>query len=144
MLGIISLHEGLKAAEKAGLDLVEVAPDSSPPVCKMMDYGKHRYEAKAKAKASRKKQKTVSTKEIKIRPTIGKGDYDIKMRSLGGFINDGHRVKVSLKFRGREITHKEVGVDLMERMIGDLGDSVKIEAPPKMDGKQMIMIIAPV
>ena len=143
VLGILPLSKALSIAKKDGLDLVEVAPNSDPPVCKVMDYGKHRYEIKAKAKASRKKQKTVSTKEIKIRPAIGKGDYDVKLRSINNFIIDGNRVKVSLKFRGREITHKEVGSELMERIIGDLGESIKVEMAPKMDGRQMIMIFAP-
>lgn len=143
MVGIVSAREGIRIAEEAGLDLVEISPHAEPPVCKVMDYGKYKYEAQKKAADQRKKQKVIVIKEIKLRPTIDKHDLEVKLRAVHKFIEDGDKVKFSLKFRGREIAHQELGRNLLEKIQTDLGDSVKIEVPPRMEGRQLIMLIAP-
>lgn len=143
MLGVVSSREGLRMAEAAGLDLVEISPNAEPPVCKIMDYGKYKYEAQKKAAEQRKKQKVIVVKEIKLRPTIDKHDLEVKLRAVHGFIEDGDKVKFTLKFRGREIAHQEFGMKVLEHIRTELGDTVKIEVPPRMEGRQMVMMIAP-
>ena len=140
---VVSIEEALDLAAEAGLDLVEVSPNASPPVCKILDYGKFKYEAQKKASLARKKQKTIDVKEIKMRPGIEKHDYDVKMRSIEKFLNSGDKVKVTLRFRGREMAHQELGMEVLQRVQADFEDKVKIEQHPKLEGRQMIMIIAP-
>jgi translation initiation factor IF-3 len=143
MLGVVSSREGQRLAEQAGLDLVEISPGAEPPVCKIMDYGKYKYEAQKKAAEQRKKQKVIVVKEIKLRPTIDRHDLDVKLRAVHGFIEDGDKVKFTLKFRGREIAHQEFGMKELETIRTELGDTVKIEVHPRMEGRQMIMMVAP-
>jgi translation initiation factor IF-3 len=143
MVGIVSVKEGVRAAEEAGLDLVEISPHAEPPVCKVMDYGKYKYEAQKRAADQRKKQKVVVIKEIKLRPTIDKHDLDVKIRAVHKFIEDGDKVKFTLKFRGREIAHQEIGRKLLEQVQADLAESVKIEMAPRMEGRQLVMLVAP-
>lgn len=143
MLGVVSVREAIRLAEQAGLDLVEISPHAEPPVCKIMDYGKYKYEAQKKAAEQRKKQKVIVIKEIKLRPTIDKHDLDVKLRAVQGFIADGDKVKFTLKFRGREIAHQEFGMKVLETIRTELGDSVKIEVPARMEGRQMVMMVAP-
>ena len=126
-----------------GLDLVEIAPNSSPPVCKVLDYGKYKYEAQKRKNEARKKQKTIEVKEIKMRPNIDVHDYDVKMRSIHRFLEEGDKVKVTMRFRGREMAHQELGMQVLHRVRDDLEDLVKVEQHPKMEGRQMIMVIAP-
>nr|WP_246057961.1 translation initiation factor IF-3 [Luteithermobacter gelatinilyticus] len=140
---VVSIEEALDLAAEAGLDLVEVSPNASPPVCKILDYGKFKYEAQKKASLARKKQKTIDVKEIKMRPGIEKHDYDVKMRSIEKFLNSGDKVKVTLRFRGREMAHQELGMEVLQRVQADFEDRVKIEQHPKLEGRQMIMIMAP-
>ncbi len=130
-------------AEEAGLDLVEVAPNSSPPVCKLLDYGKFKYEAQKKANAARKKQKVIEVKEIKMRPGIDDHDYDVKMRSIVRFIEDGDKVKVTLRFRGREMAHQDLGMKVLEKVRDQVEEMAKVEQFPKMEGRLMTMVIAP-
>ncbi len=141
MIGVVQLDQALKLAAERGLDLVEISPNAEPPVCKVLDFGKFKYDAKKKAHDARKKQKVVEIKEIKLRPNIGQNDYDVKMRSIVKFINEGDKVKITLKFRGREIAHQEIGLQLLNRLKHDLEDLVKVELEPRMDGKQMLMIL---
>ncbi len=142
--GVLPIDEALDLAADAGLDLVEVAPNSNPPVCKILDYGKFKYQAQKKAAEARKKQKTVDVKEIKMRPTIDTHDYEVKMRALRKFLGKGDKVKVTIRFRGRELAHTNLGRELLERVRGELGeDEVKVELMPKMEGRQMVMILAP-
>jgi translation initiation factor IF-3 len=143
MVGIVSAKEGMRIAEEAGLDLVEISPNAEPPVCKVMDYGKYKYEAQKKAADQRKKQKVIVIKEIKLRPTIDKHDLEVKMRAVHKFIEEGDKVKFTLKFRGREIAHQELGRNLLEGIQAELGDTVKIEMSPRMEGRQLVMMIAP-
>ncbi len=143
MRGVVSLAEALDIAAKAGMDLVEISPQSDPPVCKVMDYGKHRYEAQKKAKQAKKKQKVIHIKEIKLRPNIDVHDYEVKLRAIRKFIEAGDKVKVSLRFRGREVTHNEIGRDLLLRTLSEVEDIAKAEAEPKMEGRQMLMILVP-
>lgn len=142
MLGILSRDEAIKIAQKKGLDLVEVSPGVEPPVCKMLDYGKFKFQQKRKHQENKKKQKVVHLKEIKLRPTIDKHDYEVKMRAIRKFIEGGDKVKISLRFRGREITHQDIGMNLMHRIVEDISDIGKAELAPKMDGRQIIMILA--
>jgi translation initiation factor IF-3 len=130
-------------AEEAGLDLVEVAPNSSPPVCKLLDYGKFKYEAQKKANAARKKQKVIEVKEIKMRPGIDNHDYDVKMRSIVRFIEEGDKVKVTLRFRGREMAHQNLGMRVLEKVRDQVDEMAKVEQFPKMEGRLMTMVIAP-
>lgn len=143
MVGVVSVREGIRAAEDAGLDLVEISPHAEPPVCKVMDYGKYKYEAQKKAADQRKKQKVVVIKEIKLRPTIDKHDLDVKIRAVHKFIEDGDKVKFTLKFRGREIAHQEIGRNLLEQIQTKLTETAKIEVPPRMEGRQLVMMVAP-
>jgi len=143
MIGVVAAREGLRQAEQVGLDLVEISPHAEPPVCKIMDYGKYKYEAQKKAAEQRKKQKVIVVKEIKLRPTIDKHDLEVKLRAVRGFIEDGDKVKFTLKFRGREIAHQEFGMRVLETIRTELGDTVKIEISPRMEGRQMVMMVAP-
>jgi translation initiation factor IF-3 len=143
MLGIRPLSEALAQAVQAGLDLVEVSPAAVPPVCKILDYGKFKYEAQKKANAARKKQRTIDVKEIKMRPNIDDNDYNIKMRKVHEFLAEGDKVKVTLRFRGRELAHQHLAMGLMERVRDEVGELAKIEQFPRMEGRQMVMIMAP-
>lgn len=129
-------------AEEVGLDLVEVSPLAEPPVCKLMDFGKYKYEAQKKASEARKKQKVIEIKEIKVRPTINSADYDVKMRSMRRFLEEGDKVKVTLRFRGREMVHQELGMKVLERVRDDLAEIAKVEQMPKLEGRQMTMVIS--
>ena len=142
-VGVVSVEEGLKRAQEAGLDLVEVSPNSDPPVCKLLDYGKFKYEAQKKANIARKKQKTFEVKEIKMRPSIDVHDYDVKMRSMVRFLNEGDKVKVTVRFRGRELAHQNLGQRVLERIRDDLEQLAKVEQFPKMEGRLMTMVISP-
>ncbi len=137
------LAEALRVAEDAGLDLVEVAPQADPPVCRIMDYGKFRFEQSKKLQAARKKQKQIQVKEIKFRPGTGESDYQIKLRNLIRFLEDGDKAKVTVRFRGREMAHKELGMELLKRVERDLEEYAVVEQHPKMEGRQMVMVLAP-
>jgi len=143
VVGVVGIEEALATAQEAGLDLVEVAPNSSPPVCKLLDYGKFKYEAQKKANAARKKQKVIEVKEIKMRPGIDAHDYDVKMRSIVRFIDEGDKVKVTLRFRGREMAHPDIGMRVLERVRDEVDEMAKVEQFPKMEGRLMTMVIAP-
>lgn len=142
MLGVVSIHHALEKAKALGLDLVEISPNAEPPVCKILDFGKYKFEQRRKQSQGKKKQRVSQVKEIKIRPTIEKHDYEVKMRSIQKFIAAGDKVKVTLRFRGREITHKDIGMNLMDRMVKDAAEFAKAELTPRMEGKQIIMILA--
>jgi translation initiation factor IF-3 len=143
-LGIVSLRVAFETAEGAGLDLVEIAPTAQPPVCKVMDFGKFRYQEQKKAHEARLKQKQVQVKEVKLRPGTDENDYQIKLRNLRRFLDEGDKCKVTLRFRGREMAHQEFGLRQLERIKADLEDIGQVEQMPKMEGRQMIMIVAPV
>ncbi|CDO35776.1 MULTISPECIES: translation initiation factor IF-3 [Novosphingobium] len=142
-IGVMYTREAIEQAAEVGLDLVEVSPNADPPVCKFLDVGKYRYEAQKKANAARKTQKTQEIKEIKMRPNIDDHDYDVKMRNVQRFIGDGDKVKVTLRFRGRELSHQQLGMDLLRRVQADVEEIAKIEAYPRMEGRQMLMVLAP-
>lgn len=142
-MGVVAARKALDMASDLGLDLVEISPNAEPPVCKIMDFGKYKYEAQKKAHDARKKQKVVLIKEIKLRPTIGENDYQVKLRSLLGFIADGNKVRVSLRFRGREITHSEIGMKLFDRLRNDTAEVAKVELAPRMEGQTILMVLAP-
>ena len=142
-LGIISIREALNYAEDEGFDLVEVSPDSNPPVCKIIDYGKLRYREQKSKKEAKKKQKTIEVKEIKLRPGIDKHDYLVKLKALSKFIGGGNKVKVSMRFRGREIEHKNLGMDLLKKLTEEVAEYAKVEVLPKFEGKQIMMILVP-
>jgi len=133
----------MEMADDAGLDLVEVSPGADPPVCKIIDYGKLKYENQKKKAEARKKQRTIDVKEIKMRPGIDDHDYDVKMRSINRFLGDGDKVKVTLRFRGREMVHQDLGMKVLERVRDDLDEIAKVEQFPKMEGRQMTMVMAP-
>ena len=135
--------DALQIAEEAGLDLVEIAPNSVPPVCKLLDYGKFRFLEQKKAAEARKKQKTVEVKEIKLRPGIDRHDYDVKMKAVQRFFEEGDKVKVTLRFRGREMAHQDLGYKLLERVKAETSEVAKVESEPQLEGRQMIMILAP-
>ena len=143
MLGVNSLADALEKAAEVGLDLVEVSPNADPPVCKILDYGKYKYQEQKKQSEARKKQKTMDVKEIKMRPNINKHDYDVKMRNVVKFLGEGDKVKVTLRFRGREMVHQEIGMSVLNRVRADVDDLAKVEQFPKLEGRQMIMVIAP-
>ncbi len=143
MLGVVAVSEGIKLAQEAGLDLVEISPGAEPPVCKILDYGKYKYIQQKKAHEARRKQKVITIKEIKLRPMIDKHDLEVKMRAVHKFLEAGDKVKFTLRFRGREMSHQELGRKLMDQVREELGDLVKIEHHPSMEGRQMIMIVAP-
>jgi translation initiation factor IF-3 len=141
--GAVDIQIALSMAEAVGLDLVEIAPNSNPPVCKILDYGKYKYQAQKKAAEARKKQKVVEVKEIKLRPMIDDHDYDVKMRSMRRFFEEGDKVKITLRFRGRERAHQELGFKLLDRVKADVGPLAKVESEPRFEGRQMIMVLAP-
>jgi translation initiation factor IF-3 len=143
MVGVLSRDEALAMAEEAGLDLVEIQPTADPPVCRIMDYGKFKFEAQKKANAAKKKQKIVEIKELKFRPTTDEGDYNIKLRNLRRFLEEGDKVKVNIRFKGREMAHQELGMQMAARIEKDLADEVVIEQRPRLEGRQMIMMVAP-
>ena len=143
MVGIVLLEEGIRRAKAAGLDLVEVSPNAEPPVCKILDYGKYKYEAQKKASEAKKKQKVVSIKEIKLRPNIDPHDLEIKMRSMHKFLDAGDKVKVTLRFRGREMAHQDIGLEVLNKVKEQIADKAKIESQPRMEGRQAVMIVAP-
>ncbi|WP_208845535.1 translation initiation factor IF-3 [Azotobacter salinestris] len=142
-IGIVSIDEALRVAEEAKLDLVEISADAVPPVCRIMDYGKHLFEKKKQVAAAKKNQKQVQIKEIKFRPGTEEGDYQVKLRNLVRFLSDGDKAKVSLRFRGREMAHQELGMELLKRVETDLVEYGAVEQHPKMEGRQLIMVIAP-
>jgi translation initiation factor IF-3 len=143
MVGIVSRNEALDMAVDAGLDLVEIAPNADPPVCKILDFGKYKYEEQKKKNEAKKKQKVIEVKEIKFRPSIDDHDYDVKMRSMHKFIGEGDKVKVTMRFRGRELAHQELGMDVLMRVKGDLDAVAKVEQFPRMEGRQMTMVVSP-
>ena len=143
MLGVLSVQDALERARQSGLDLVEVSPNAAPPVCKILDYGKFKYEAQKRANQARKKQKTFDVKEIKMRPGIDQHDYDVKMRAVTKFLETGDKVKVTMRFRGREMTHQEIGMGVLMRVREDLEEVAKVEQSPKLEGRQMTMVVAP-
>lgn len=142
MRGVVPTQEALRIAIAAGLDLVEVSPNAEPPVCKVLDYGKYKYELQKKAAEARKKQKTIDIKEIKFRPTIGDHDYMVKMRAARRFLEGGDKVKVTMRFRGREMAHQDLGMEILNRFITDLADLGKPEMSPRMEGRQLMMVIS--
>jgi translation initiation factor IF-3 len=142
-LGVVSVREAIAKAVAVGLDLVEIVPPSQPPVCKILNYGKYKYELQKKKNEARKNQKIVEIKEIKLRPGIEENDYQVKLRAMKRFLEEGDKVKVTLRFRGREMEHKDITTQIMERAKNDLVDLAKIEAAPKLEGRQMIMVVAP-
>jgi len=142
-IGVVSRIEALRAAADAGLDLVEVAANADPPVCKILDFGRFKYEAQKKKNEARKKQKVIEVKEIKMRPGIDSHDYDIKMRNVRRFLEEGDKVKLTLRFRGREMVHQDLGVNLLERVREELGELAKVESFPRLEGRQMVMVMAP-
>ena len=143
MVGVISKEEGIEIAVEAGLDLVEVSPNADPPVCKVLDYGKYKYEAQKKANEARKKQKVIDVKEIKMRPGIDEHDYQVKMRSVRRFLDEGDKVKMTIRFRGREMAHQELGMKVLDRVREDVDELAKVEQFPKSEGRLMTMVIAP-
>ncbi|HWE78186.1 MAG TPA: translation initiation factor IF-3 [Pseudolabrys sp.] len=141
--GPTPIQTALEMAQAAGLDLVEIAPNSAPPVTKLLDYGKYKYQAQKKAAEARKKQHVVEIKEIKLRPMIDDHDYDVKMRSMKRFFEEGDKVKITLRFRGREMAHQELGYQLLNRVKGDIGEMAKVESEPRFEGRQMVMVLSP-
>ncbi len=142
-LGVVSIEAALEAAEQAEMDLVEIAPQSDPPVCRLMDYGKFIFEQKKQRQEAKKKQKQVQVKEIKFRPGTDEGDYKVKLRNLERFLVEGDRAKVTMRFRGREHAHRELGLELLKRVETDLGEFGVVEQEPQMEGRQMVMVLAP-
>ena len=141
--GVMKIEDALDLAAEAGMDLVEVSPNAETPVCKVLDYGKYKYQAQKKANEAKKKQKVIEVKEIKLRPGIDTHDYDVKMRAMKRFFDDGDKVKVTMRFRGREMAHTELGFDLLQKVKSDTDEFAKVEYEPKMEGRQMIMILSP-
>ncbi|WP_281258112.1 translation initiation factor IF-3 [Zobellella taiwanensis] len=142
-LGVVSISEALEAAAAAGVDLVEISPNAEPPVCRIMDYGKFLYEKSKATKEQKKKQKQIQVKEIKFRPGTDDGDYQVKLRNLIRFLEEGNKAKVTLRFRGREMAHQELGFDLLNRIKADLDELAVVEAFPKLEGRQAVMVLAP-
>ena len=141
-VGVVATERARELADESGLDLVEVAPEAEPPVCKLLDFGKYKYEAQKKASEARKKQKTIDIKEVKFRPGINAADYDVKLRNIRRFLDEGDKVKVTMRFRGREMVHQNIGMNVLARVRDDLGELSKVEQMPKMEGRQMTMVIA--
>lgn len=142
-VGVVSKNDALQRAENAGLDLVEISPGADPPVCKILDYGRYKYVDQKKKAEARKKQKTIDIKEIKMRPNIDQHDYDVKMRSIFRFISEGDKVKVTMRFRGREMVHQDIGLKVLNRVREQLDEVAKVEQFPRVEGRQMIMVMAP-
>ncbi|OHC76087.1 MAG: translation initiation factor IF-3 [Rhodospirillales bacterium RIFCSPLOWO2_12_FULL_58_28] len=143
MVGVVTKEEGIGMAFEVGLDLVEVSPNADPPVCKILDYGKFKYEEQKKKNEARKKQNVIEIKEIKMRPGIDIHDYDVKLRNARRFIDEGDKVKLTIRFRGREMSHQELGGNLLKRIQADMDEIAKVEQHPRLEGRQMIMLIAP-
>ena len=143
MIGVLTRDEALAMAEEEGLDLVEIQPQADPPVCKVMDFGKFKFEAQKKASEAKKKSKQVEIKEVKFRPVTDEGDYQIKLRKMRGFLEEGDKIKVYIRFRGREMSHQELGREMANRIETDLGEDIVIESRPRLEGRQMVMMIAP-
>lgn len=143
MIGVMTARDALMRAYDAGLDLLEISPNAVPPVVKILDYGKYKYEQQKKANEARKKQKIVEIKEVKVRPNIDDHDYDVKMRAMKSFIGEGDKVKVTLRFRGREMAHQDLGIKVLERIRSELGETIKVEQMPRLENRQMIMVLAP-
>jgi translation initiation factor IF-3 len=143
MVGVLSTRDAIARAYAVGLDLVEISPNAEPPVAKILDYGKFKYEQQKKRNEARKKQKIVEIKEVKVRPNIDENDYQVKLRAMKTFIGEGDKVKVTLRFRGREMAHQELGVKVLERIRGDMEADTKVEQMPKMENRQMVMVLAP-
>jgi translation initiation factor IF-3 len=143
MVGVLSTRDAIARAYAVGLDLVEISPNAEPPVAKILDYGKFKYEQQKKRNEARKKQKIVEIKEVKVRPNIDENDYQVKMRQMKNFIEEGDKVKVTLRFRGREMAHQELGVKVLERIRGDMETETKVEQMPKMENRQMVMVLSP-
>lgn len=141
--GVVSFFDAMKIAEEAGLDLVEIAPNSEPPVCKILDYGRYRFLEQKKAAEARKKQKTIEIKEIKLRPAIDDHDYDVKMKAVRRFFEEGDKVKITLRFRGREMAHQDLGFKLLDKVKAEIAEVAKVESEPSMEGRQMTMVLAP-
>lgn len=142
-MGVVTVREAMQMAFAAGLDLVEIAPQAEPPVCKILDFGKYKYELQKRRNEARKKQKVIEVKEIKMRPGIDEHDYQVKMRSMRRFIEEGDKVKVTIRFRGREMVHQDLGMKVLDRVRDELEELSKIEQHAKLEGKQMVMVIAP-
>lgn len=143
MIGVLSREEALQMAGDAGLDLVEIQPNADPPVCRIMDFGKFKFELQKKANAAKKKQNKVEIKEIKFRPVTDEGDYQIKLRKMREFLEEGDKLKVNIRFRGREMSHQELGRQMAARIEADLGEDIVVESRPRLEGRQMVMMIAP-
>ena len=142
-LGVMSLLQAKQIASEAGLDLVEISPNADPPVCRVMDYGKFRFEQNKKQQAAKKKQKQIQVKEIKFRPGTDEGDYQVKLRNLTRFLTDGDKTKITVRFRGREMAHREIGMEMLKRVEKDLAELAIVEQFPKMEGRQMVMVLGP-
>jgi len=143
-IGVVPIREALSTAEQRGLDLVEISPDSRPPVCRIMDYGKYKYKMEISEKQKKKKQSQIILKEVKLRPKIDTNDFNIKKRQIEKFLNSGYKVKITIMFRGREIVHKEIGMSILERLMDDLEDRYNLELEPKMDGYNITAVLAPI
>jgi len=142
-IGVVALREAQERAEEEGLDLVEIVPNAEPPVCRIMDFGRFLFDQKKKTQEARKKQKQVQVKEVKFRPGTDQGDYQVKLRNLVRFLNEGDKAKVTMRFRGREHAHRELGLDLLKRVEGDLAEISTVEQQPQMEGRQMVMVLTP-
>ncbi|HEX4506365.1 MAG TPA: translation initiation factor IF-3 [Alphaproteobacteria bacterium] len=143
MIGVVSAREAMSRAEETGFDLVEISPNADPPVCKLLDFGKFKYEQQKKKNEARKKQKIIEVKEIKLRPNIDDHDYDVKMRAATGFLDEGDKVKVTMRFRGREMMHQDLGMNVLMRVKDQLDPLAKVEQTPQLEGRQMTMVLAP-
>ncbi len=142
-VGIVKLADALQQSEEHEVDLVEIAPDARPPVCRLMDYGKFRYQEQKRQQEARARQKTIQVKEVKFRPATDEGDYQVKMRNVRRFIDEGDKVKVTLRFRGREMAHQELGMKVLERVRDEMEEAAQVEAMPKLEGRQMVMVLSP-
>lgn len=142
MVGIVSVRDGLRAAEEVGLDLVEISPGAVPPVCKVLDYGKYKYHEQKKAQEAKKKQKIIQIKEIKLRPSIDPHDLEIKMKAVHKFLDEGDKVKFTLRFRGREMAHQELGMRVLHKVREQLGETIRVEHEPSFEGRQVVMVVA--
>lgn len=143
MIGVVSIEEGLRLARESGMDLVEISPTASPPVCKVLDYGKFKYEQQKKAHEAKKKQKVVHLKEVKLRPNIDDHDLQIKLKQVNKFLDSGDKVKITLRFRGREMAHQEIGMRLLDRVKTELAEKIRVEHHPSFEGRQVVMVVAP-
>ncbi|MCA3637398.1 MAG: translation initiation factor IF-3 [Methylobacterium sp.] len=141
--GVLNVFDAIQIAEEQGLDLVEVAPNATPPVCKIMDYGRFRFQEQKKAAEARKKQKVIEIKEIKLRPAIDDHDYGVKMKAMKGFFEEGNKVKITLRFRGREMAHQDIGMKVLDRVKLDIVEIAKVEQEPSFEGRQVVMVLAP-